>query len=93
MIKRNIQAIKQVALILWIRGPFSERKFNITTKRNYFNLHFRYGVYVKILTLVCVPKSDLEIYCFLKKYSQIFLRKCTLYFLMLFSQLYHSLPF
>jgi len=83
----------QVGLILWIRRPFPERNFNITTDRNYFSLNFRYEVCVKILSLKCVPKTDLEIYSFLKSFSQTFLRKYTLYFLILFSQLYHLLPF
>jgi hypothetical protein len=49
--------INKVALILWIRWPFSERKFNMTTSRNCFNLDFICGICVQILSLVFVPKN------------------------------------
>jgi hypothetical protein len=85
--------IIQVALILWIRWPFSERKFNMTTISNYFNLDFKCGVCVKILSLLCVAKTDVVVYSLLMEYPHVFLRICTLYFLIFFSQLYIPVHF
>ncbi len=81
-IKNKIPLYPQVALILWIRWP-PERKFNMTTIRNYFNLDFKCGVCVKILSLLCVLKTDVVLYPLLKEYPYIPLVKinATPYFL------------
>ncbi len=87
--RRNIDdsswVIYKIALILRIRWPFSQRKFNMTTSRNYFNLDFIWEV--------CAPKTDVVVYSLLTKYSQIFLQKYTIHFLIFFSQLHLPVPF